>query len=164
MEYEGTVREGRIRDTPCAYLPLRREIITKQCESLSLAEVNTLAERTRGMRQDDIEKAVTGYVKMAGCRPFQTILQIRVIRFGGTGVNGSSIRLCGGKLSKIGFQPRILAGHYGSVPCRSNSQEMRENGCQCIRFPFQAKWVCVSRLITASSPSGDAVVNAAARS
>ena len=119
MEYEGTVRrEGEDpRDTPLAYLPLRREIITKHCNTISPAEVNTLAERTRGMRQDDIEMAATEYAQNGQlppvadhptntCDPLWGNWCERLI----------DPAVWAARLSNMGFQSRILAGYYGSVP------------------------------------------------
>ena len=49
------------RDALRPYVEIRREIIRRACSTLTPQEVETLATRTRGMREDDIVRAVTKY-------------------------------------------------------------------------------------------------------
>lgn len=49
------------RDALRPYMDIRREIIGRACAALTDKEVETLAKRTRGLREDDIIRAVQGY-------------------------------------------------------------------------------------------------------
>lgn len=64
-ELEGTTPEWghKERDTVRPFLEIRRELIAAAAPELREDEVDSLARATRGLRQDDVERAVAEYVE-----------------------------------------------------------------------------------------------------
>lgn len=70
-EYEDRKPEfgAKERDTLRSFLDIRREIIRNETGNLSLEEVEELAIKTRGLREDDLRKAVRNYIELGKFPP-----------------------------------------------------------------------------------------------